>query len=163
MAHQGVGGKPYPLESSQESDGTLAYFSILGPLLDSLRDGIVLLIDELESSLHPKLARELIRLFNSPLLNPKGAQILFTTHSTSLLDLELLRRDQIWFAEKNREGATTLYPLSDYQPRTNQNIEAGYLSGRFGAIPFLDEELLREALGTTKTQPLGSQASSGDD
>jgi AAA15 family ATPase/GTPase len=146
MTHQGASEKLYPLESSQESEGTLAYFSILGPLLDGLRDGKVLMIDELESSLHPALARELVRLFNSPKLNPNGAQIIFATHSTNLLDLDLLRRDQIWFTEKSRDGATKLYPLSDYQPRTNQNIEAGYLGGRFGAIPFLDEELLRESL-----------------
>jgi AAA15 family ATPase/GTPase len=146
MTHQGAGGKSYPLESSQESEGTLAYFSILGPLLDGLRDGKVLMIDELESSLHPALARELVRLFNSPKLNPNGAQIIFTTHSTNLLDLSLLRRDQVWFTEKTREGATRLYSLSDYQPRTNQNIEAGYLGGRFGAIPFLDDQLLRESL-----------------
>lgn len=146
MTHQGAGGKSYRLESSQESEGTLAYFSILGPLLDGLRDGKVLMIDELESSLHPALARELVRLFNSPDLNPKGAQIIFTTHSTTLLDLDLLRRDQIWFTEKTSDGATKLYPLSDYQPRTNQNIEAGYLGGRFGAIPFLDKQLLRESL-----------------
>jgi AAA15 family ATPase/GTPase len=146
MTHQGDGGKSFPLESSQESDGTVAYFSILGPLLDALRDGKVLMIDELESSLHPALARELVRVFNSPDLNPKGAQIIFTTHNTNLLDLNLLRRDQIWFTEKSRDGATRLYPLSDYQPRTNQNIEAGYLGGRFGAIPFLDEQLLRDSL-----------------
>lgn len=146
MTHQGAEGKLYPLESPQESEGTLAYFSILGPLLDGLRDGKLLMIDELESSLHPALARELVRVFNSVDLNPKGAQIIFTTHSTNLLDLELLRRDQIWFTEKERDGATRLYPLSDYQPRTNQNIEAGYLGGRFGAIPFLDEQLLRESL-----------------
>jgi AAA15 family ATPase/GTPase len=146
MTHQGAEGKTYSLSESQESDGTLAYFSILGPLLDKLRDGTILLIDELESSLHPTLARELVRIFNSPELNPKGAQIIFTTHNTGLLDPNLLRRDQIWFTEKTREGSTSLYPLSDYQPRTNQNIEAGYLGGRFGAIPFLDDHLLREAL-----------------
>jgi len=150
MTHEGAGGKSYPLESSQESQGTLAYFSILGPLLDGLRDGKILMIDELESSLHPALARELVRLFNSPDLNPKGAQIIFTTHSTTLLDLDLLRRDQIWFTEKRRDGATRLYPLSDFQPRKNQNIEAGYLGGRFGAIPFLDEQLLRESLLPTE-------------
>lgn len=161
MTHQGAGEKSYPLESSQESEGTLAYFSILGPLLDGLRDGKVLMIDELESSLHPALARELVRLFNSPELNPKGAQILFTTHSPSLLDLDLLRRDQIWFTEKSRDGATRLYPLSDYQPRTNQNIEAGYLGGRFGAIPFLDSQLLRESL-ITKEPPQASLKFTGE-
>jgi len=146
MAHSGIGKKTFLLDSSHESDGTQAYFSILGPLLDSFRNGEVLLIDELESSLHPTLVRELVRLFNSSKLNPKGAQIIFTTHSTNLLDLDLLRRDQVWFTEKTSVGATRLYPLSDYQPRKKQNIEIGYMGGRFGAIPFLDEHLLHEAL-----------------
>ncbi|HKN21905.1 MAG TPA: ATP-binding protein [Terracidiphilus sp.] len=146
MAHNGESGKTYFLDESKESDGTQAYFSILGPLLDSFRDGEVLLIDELESSLHPKLVTELVRTFNSPKLNPKGAQILFTTHDTSLLDLDLVRRDQIWFTDKTRDGTTRLYPLTDYQPRTNQNIQVGYMGGRFGAIPFLDDQLLRETL-----------------
>jgi len=155
MTHQGIEGRSYVLETSQESDGTIAYFSILGPILDRLRDGKVLMIDELESSLHPTLARELVRLFNTPELNPNGAQIIFTTHSTNLLDLSLLRRDQIWFTEKSQDGATKLFSLTDYQPRTNQNIEAGYLGGRFGAIPYLDHQLLREAL-ITKEPPQAS-------
>jgi AAA15 family ATPase/GTPase len=146
MAHFGADGRQYTLNESKESDGTQAYFSALGPILRALKSGAVLLVDELESSLHPKLARELVEVFNSAELNPKGAQFVFTTHNTNLLDLGLLRRDQIWFTEKSRDGATRLYPLSDYQPRTNQNIEAGYLGGRFGAIPFLDEQLLRDSL-----------------
>ena len=146
LSHAGAKDRSYLLKEVDESGGTLAYLSILGPLLDRLRDGGLLLIDELESSLHPALARELVRIFNSPKLNPKGAQVIFTTHNTNLLDMGLLRRDQVWFTEKNREGATRLFPLTDYQPRTNQNIEAGYLGGRFGAIPFLDEQLLRESL-----------------
>jgi hypothetical protein len=146
MAHLGMDGRHYFLDESKESDGTQAYFSALGPILRALNSGSVLLIDELESSLHPKLARELVGVFNSAVLNPKGAQFVFTTHNTNLLDLDLLRRDQIWFTEKSSDGATRLYSLSDYQPRTSQNIEAGYLGGRFGAVPFLDEGLLRESL-----------------
>ncbi len=160
MAHSGAGDKTFLLDSSKESDGTQAYFSILGPLLASFRNGEVLLIDELESSLHPKLVRELVRLFNSPDLNPKGAQILFTTHSPNLLDLDLLRRDQIWFTEKSRDGATRLYPLSDYQPRTNQNIELGYLGGRFGAVPYLDEQLLHDSLVPAKSPQASLQFTS---
>ncbi len=144
MAHQGAEGKSYLLDSTRESDGTRAYFSILGPLLSSLKGETVLLIDELESSLHPTLARELLRIFNSPGLNPNGAQFIFTTHNTNLLDLALLRRDQVWFTEKNSEGATVLCPLSDYLPRPKQNIEAGYLGGRFNALPFHDPDLLVE-------------------
>jgi uncharacterized protein len=155
MVHAGVGGYSYALEESKESDGTRAYFSALGPILDALEAGSVLLMDEIETSLHPKLTHELVRIFNSPEFNPKGAQFIFTTHDTNLLDLDLLRRDQIWFTQKDKVGATDLYPLSDFQPRTSQNIEAGYLGGRFGAIPFLDDKLLRDVL----TRKAASQSS----
>jgi hypothetical protein len=146
MIHTGAGGHQYPLDESKESDGTEAFFSALGPILDALSKGETLLIDELESSLHPMLSRRFIQIFNSPEFNPNGAQFIFTTHNSNLLNPPLLSRDQIWFTEKSNEGATKLYPLTDYQPRTNQNIELGYLGGRFGATPFLDEQLLREAL-----------------
>ncbi|MGB8259712.1 MAG: AAA family ATPase [Terracidiphilus sp.] len=146
MVHSGADGRGYALDESKESDGTQAYFAALGPVLRALERGEVLLIDELESSLHPKLSRELVRIFNSSELNPKGAQFIFTTHNSNLLDLGLLRRDQVWFAEKSREGSTRLYPLTDFQPRMNQNIELGYLGGRFGATPYLDEQLLSDAL-----------------
>lgn len=160
MAHLGAEGKNYLLDSSRESDGTRAYFSILGPLLSSLKDGTVLLIDELESSLHPTLAQELLRIFNSPDLNRNGTQFIFTTHNTKLLDLALLRRDQVWFTEKNSEGATVLYPLSDYLPRPNQNIEAGYLGGRFNALPFHDPNLLREFQRLLYESPSSPESSS---
>ena len=146
MTHRGAEGKLYPLEFDEESDGTRAYFSMLGPILDVLEKGTVVLIDELESSLHPHLAKQIVRIFNDPALNPKGAQLIFATHDTNLLDLELLRRDQIWFTEKNEHGATVLIPLSDFKPRKDQNIASAYLHGRFGAIPFLDESLLRSAV-----------------
>jgi uncharacterized protein len=155
MVHAGASGRSYALEESKESDGTRAYFSAIGPILDALEEGSVLLIDEIETSLHPKLTRELVRIFNSAEFNKKGAQFIFTTHDTNLLDLDLMRRDQIWFTQKDREGATELYPLSSFQPRTSQNIEAGYLGGRFGALPFLDETVLREFL----TQKSSSQSS----
>jgi len=148
MMHRGTDGKLFPLMPNQQSRGTLAYFSVLGPLLNELRDGSVLLIDELESSMHPHLIRQLVRVFNDPDLNPKGAQIIFTTHNTGILDAQILRRDQVWFTEKNQEGATVLFPLTDFKPRKDQNIEVAYLHGRFGAIPFLDSELLYSALQT---------------
>jgi len=148
MLHRGAEGKLYPLATSQQSRGTLAYFSILGPLLDELRDGSILLIDELESSMHPLLVRQLVRIFNDPDLNPRGAQVIFTTHNTGILDPQILRRDQIWFTERKQDGATALYPLTEYKPRKDQNIEVAYLHGRFGAIPFLDSELLYSALQT---------------
>jgi hypothetical protein len=163
MSHLGSKGKLYPLDTSQESYGTLAYFSILGPLLDKLRDGGVLMIDELESNLHPILAGRIMAVLNSSDLNPKGAQIIFTTHNSNLLDLDLLRRDQIWFTEKSQEGTTKLFSLFDFhpQPRTDQNIETRYLGGRFGAIPFLDNKLLLESL-LSKVPTQGSLKFSGE-
>jgi AAA15 family ATPase/GTPase len=148
MMHRGADGKLYPLAATQQSRGTLAFFSVLGPLLDELKDGSILLIDELESSMHPLLVQQLVRVFNDPDFNPKGAQFIFTTHNTSILDPQILRRDQVWFTEKNQDGATVVYPLTDYKPRKDQNLEAGYLHGRFGAIPFLDNELLYSAFQT---------------
>ncbi len=130
-----------PLES--ESEGTKTLFSLAGPLFRVLSSGSLLVIDELESSLHPLLGLKLLQMFNSPETNPKNAQILFTTHDTNLLGGTLgdppLRRDQIWFTEKDKEGATTLYPLTDYKPRKAENLERGYLQGRYGAIPFLGD------------------------
>jgi AAA15 family ATPase/GTPase len=111
--------------------------------LQALQDGGIVLVDELEASLHPALAREIIRQFNEPATNPRNAQLIATTHDTNLLgtimDEPALRRDQVWFTEKDNEGATVLYPLTDYKPRKAENIERGYLQGRYGAIPFLGD------------------------
>jgi len=94
--------------------------------------------------LHPLLALELVRMFNDHKSNPRGAQLIFNTHDTNLLDQSLLRRDQIWFTEKDTGGATRLYPLSDFKPRQNENLKRGYLQGRYGAIPFLEHERLSQ-------------------
>ena len=103
----------------------------------------MLLVDELEASLHPLLGSAIVRMFNSPKTNPANAQLLFTTHDTNLLGTTLgeppLHRNQVWFTEKDREGATALYPLTDYKPRNVENLERGYLQGRYGAIPFLGD------------------------
>jgi uncharacterized protein len=130
-----------PLE--EESSGTQTLFRIATPVFTSLLGGTMLLIDELESSLHPLLGLAIIKLFNNPVSNPNNAQLLFTTHDTNLLGTSLgdppLRRDQIWFTEKDDEGGSRLYPLTDYKPRKEENLERGYLQGRYGAIPFLGE------------------------
>lgn len=120
---------------NDESLGTQRLLYLAGPILDILNKGRTLIVDELDSSLHPLLVRRLVELFHSP-LNEKGAQLIFTTHDTSLLDPELFRRDQVWFVEKDREQASSLYPLSDFSPRKNEALETGYLSGRYGALPF---------------------------
>ncbi|PWK16349.1 AAA family ATPase [Tumebacillus permanentifrigoris] len=122
---------------TDESKGTQRMFELLGPLIDALREGKVLVIDELESSLHPLLTEQLIQLFHNPEINTLGAQLVFTTHNTNLLNELLFRRDQVWFTEKDsKTGATSLYSLVDFKPRNNEDIEKGYLIGRYGAIPF---------------------------
>lgn len=102
-----------------------------------------MVIDELERSLHSLLATQLVRQFNDPKTNPKHAQLLFSTHDTNLLGTAIgepvLRRDQVWLTEKDPQGATVVYPLTDYKPRKAENIERGYLQGRYGAIPFLGD------------------------
>lgn len=121
-----------------ESDGTRALFRFAGGWLKALEVGATLLVDELDRSLHPLLAQMLVKLFRSE-NNPSNAQLIFTTHDTTLLDAELLRRDQIWFAEKSQEGATQLYSLLEFSPRKQEALERGYLLGRYGAIPFVTE------------------------
>lgn len=127
----------------EESNGTRTLFLMALPTLQVLQKGAVLLVDELERSLHPSLARKIIQQFNDPSANPKNAQIIFTTHDTNLLGTTIgepaLRRDQVWLTEKDAEGATVLYPLTDYKPRKAENLERGYLQGRYGAIPFLGD------------------------
>jgi uncharacterized protein len=131
----------FPLD--WESSGTITLLGIATRLVKILRKGGFLCIDELEASLHPMLALEILRLFNDQKHNPHGAQLIFTTHDTNLLGNALgeppLRRDQIWFTEKDEHGATKLYPLTDFHPRKEENLERGYLQGRYGAIPFLGE------------------------
>lgn len=126
-------------ELHEESQGTQRLYALAAPVLDVLKNGRLLIVDELDSSLHPLLVRRLVHMFHNPELNPHGAQLLFTTHDTSLLDRTVFRRDQIWFTEKDRDQATRLYPLSDFGPRETEAWEKGYLIGRYGAVPFFDE------------------------
>ena len=137
LAHRGAAGGSLAFERESESEGTVAFLGLLGPSFQALRLGRSLCVDELDASLHPLLALEIVRLFNDPKLNPRGAQIVFTTHDTNILDRASLRRDQIWFTEKDAEGGTHLYPLTDFKPRKNENLEHGYLQGRYGAVPFI--------------------------
>lgn len=123
-------------ELHDESEGTQRLYGLIAPVLDCLRDGRVLVVDELDSSLHTLLVRRLIAMFQTPELNPNGAQLIFSTHDTSLLDHALFRRDQIWFTDKDADQATRLYPLTDFSPRKKEAWELGYLAGRYGAVPF---------------------------
>ena len=131
------------IELQEESAGTKALFQMAPSVFRVLDSGGLLVVDELESSLHPLLALTIVKMFNNPETNPHNAQIVFATHDTNLLGTILgetpLRRDQIWFTEKDSEGTTKLYPLTDYRPRKSENLERGYLQGRYGAIPFLGD------------------------
>jgi hypothetical protein len=131
------------LPLGEESRGTQALFRLAVPILCVLDEGGILLVDELEASLHPLLAHQIVRQFIEPATNPRNAQLIFTTQDTNLLGTMMggpaLRRDQMWFTEKDSEGATVLYPLTDFKPRKAENIERGYLQGRYGAIPFLGD------------------------
>ena len=137
LIHKGSAEAGVPLGEDDESDGTLAFFGLLGPALRAIKSGGTLCVDELDASMHPLLALEVVHLFNDPKLNPRGAQIIFTTHDTNILDKASLRRDQIWFTEKDAQGGTHLYPLTDFKPRKNENLARGYLQGRYGAVPFI--------------------------
>lgn len=129
-----------PLESfEEESSGTQKFFALAGPWFEALSRGTLLVVDELDLRLHPLLTRRLIELFYDPRLNPRCAQLIFTTHDSSLLSGEIFRRDQIWFAEKTPDGSTSLYSLADFRPQRGENIRTGYLEGRYGAIPFVGD------------------------
>lgn len=137
LGHNSENGAVIFLDSDQESRGTVKLMNIISEVYRCLDDGSVLIIDELDNSLHTVLARQVVELFSRRETNPIGAQILFTTHDTNLMRGGLFRRDQIWLCEKDQTGQTCVYPLSDIRVRATDNLERGYLQGRFGAIPFL--------------------------
>jgi len=138
--------------SVHESQGTRKIIALSGPLISILATGQPIFVDELDARLHPLMTRRIIEMFQSPLTNPKGAQLIFATHDTNLLDKSLFRRDQIWFAEKDREGSTHLTSLVEYKVRNDAAYEKNYLEGRYGAIPFLGD-LTRLPLATQKETP----------
>lgn len=126
------------LDFEEESVGTKNMFLLIPCIKDTLEKGSVMIIDELDKSLHPLLVNYIVKLFNNPEINKKGAQLIFNTHDTNLLSLTIFRRDQIWFTEKNyKNGSTDIYPLDEFPVRKNENIQKGYLNGRYGAIPFI--------------------------
>jgi hypothetical protein len=156
FAHKGMSDAAL-LGIDEESSGTLAWIRLIGPVTAALRRSGILVVDELDAHLHPVLAAHLVGMFQSPEMNPTGAQLLFNTHNVSLLAPSApgrLRRDQVWFTEKGDDGVTALTPLSDYQVRDGlENIEKRYLGGRYGALPFLDESVLDGPQGALETWP----------
>jgi len=136
--HKSIEGKTVTFDFKDESDGTQKLFAFAGPWIDALANGCVLFIDELHDNLHPRLVQFLVQLFHNRETNPKNAQLIVTTHETSILNQEVFRRDQIWFCEKGEDQGTTLYPLTDFSPRKGrENLELAYHSGRYGALPYV--------------------------
>lgn len=129
-------GEPVRFKLTEESQGTQGLFNFAGPWIDVISNDLVLLVDELDSSLHPLIVHHLVDI-----LHKSGckAQIIFTTHDTTILSQKILRRDQVWLLKKNKYNSSVLYPLSDYKIRDGEAIEKGYLSGRYGAVPFIKD------------------------
>jgi AAA15 family ATPase/GTPase len=121
-----------------ESEGTKRLFAYAGPIVESLLNGMAFVVDEFDARLHPNLTRKIVELYNSKEFNPKNAQLIFVTHDVNLLDPMLLRRDQIYFAEKNNAGETSLYSLVNIKGvRNDASYEKDYIKGKYGAIPYL--------------------------
>jgi uncharacterized protein len=121
----------------QESEGTQKIVEIAGLLVDTFKNGNILIFDELDARLHPLISKAIVELFNSQETNYNQAQLIFMTHDTNLLSNKLFRRDQIWFTEKNKYGATDLYSLVEYPIRNDASFETDYIKGKYGAIPFI--------------------------
>jgi hypothetical protein len=136
LSHPSAQGEKVFLDFDHESRGTQRLLFLLQPAMRVLETGGVLIVDEIDASLHTKACEAIIALFSSKEKNRAGAQLIATTHDTNLLRSPLLRRDQVWFTEKGPDQATHLYPLTDFHTRQGDNIEKGYLQGRYGAIPF---------------------------
>lgn len=133
--------KQYMLKLGQESAGTQCFFSRIGLWIEAMNSGAVLVVDEIEASMHPLLTRHMIEMIQDQTINKNHAQLIFTTHDTGLLDQRLLRRDQIWFAEKDGKSMQTeVYALTEFSPRKDENIARGYMQGRYGAVPFIGVE-----------------------
>jgi hypothetical protein len=126
------------LEIEFQSDGTKSFFGALGPIIDTLENGKILIIDELNKHLHPNLCKFIVDLFNSPKSNPNNAQLIFTTHDVTLLSNEKIDRDQFWFTERDQYGAAKLFALSEFKERKGSDFQTRYMGGRYGALPFID-------------------------
>ncbi|WP_127842947.1 AAA family ATPase [Actinomyces wuliandei] len=150
FVHRGTDGKEYRLPLEAQSQGTLTWLATMGPAADALSHGHLLLVDELDASLHPTAVASLVELFKDTDLNRHGAQLVFTTHDASLLGnspTQPLERGEVWLCEKDDDGSADLYSVADFTgPRQGTNKERQYLAGAFGAVPRVDTSSLRHAL-----------------
>ena len=155
LTHDTKHGRPVELDLGEESHGTQKMFALAAPWRDSLDNGHIMVCDELHGFLHPALVRFLVEQFHDPELNAKGAQLIFTTHETSILSQDILRRDQVWFCERNSRQETNLFPLTDFRPRQGaENLERSYLGGRYGALPYVRPARIRSNVrGMARRRP----------
>ncbi len=137
--HEGADGELVAFDMEEESDGTQVLFNLAGPWLDVLENGYTLIVDELHNSLHPHALKALVNLFHDPKINKNNAQLIFTSHETSVMTKEFMHQDQVWLIEKNNAEQSKLRPLSDYKVRDVAGFQKAYLNGRFGAVPKLKE------------------------
>ena len=155
LVHRGE-VEPVTFGLEDESDGTQTWFRLIGPVFAALRLGRVLLLDEIDASLHPGLSARLIEIFQDPQTNSRGAQLVFTSHDTSLLNS--LNRDEVWLTERAANTTTRLVGLAEFRGepvRKSLNIERAYLQGRFGAVPEVDQAAARRAFGFLSTRADG--------
>ena len=137
LVHRDRAGQPVEMELEEESDGTQKVLALAGPWADALEQGHVVVVDDLPDNLHPMLVRHLVERFHDAALD-SNAQLVFSSHDTSILSQDVFRRDQIWFCERNARHETQLVPLSDFHPRKGlENLERSYLAGRYGALPYI--------------------------
>jgi hypothetical protein len=143
-----------PMTINDESDGTVAWLNLVSVTLDTLAGGSVLVVDEIDASLHPRLTARLIELFKNEKTNRHGAQLIFATHDATLLGTsfgdEILARDEVWLVEKGMEGETALFPLTDFHPRREENTERRYLGGSYGAVPAVFSDTLVDRLAEVR-------------
>ena len=143
---------PTPIDPEHESQGTLAWVGMLGPMLDSIRRGSAILVDELDGSLHPHLVQRFIQIFQSRKTNPRCAQLFFNAHDPTILGdsgQRFLGRDQIWLTEKNADGATALFSMADFHPKGEEALGKRYLQGRYGGVPVLNPADFEQAADVT--------------
>ena len=138
LGHLSREGEPVYFELERESAGTRRLLIVLGHVFRALDQGLPLCIDELDASLHTHACEAVLNLFCSPRINRRGAQLIATTHDTNVMNSLVLRRDQLWLMEKGEDGATQLYPLTDFRTRKGDDFEKGYLQGRYGGVPSND-------------------------
>jgi AAA15 family ATPase/GTPase len=143
--HQGKNkngiSETYALDLAEESDGTRKLMAIAPAIESVLKNGGILLVDELERELHPMLVEFIVSKFQSKVTNPNGAQLVFTTHNTELMNMEQMRKDQLYFVDKGRQdGASELYSISEFATKTTENVRKGYLAGKYGATPVIHIE-----------------------